>query len=86
MIGLIEIAHLAQEKLPKYKELGKGVSFGMKTLPKSYEGTYSELAFYMNNKITMASINSIDNKELYAGCIALYSSMLSIILEKASKE
>ena len=85
-INLIELAHMAQNRMPKYKELGKGVSFGMKTIPKLYEGTYLGLAMYINTKIINASTNAISNKELYEGCVFLYSHMLEIVLEKMRNE
>lgn len=85
-VDLIELAHMAQNRMPKYKELGKGVSFGMKTIPKLYEGTYLGLAMYLNNRIIAASTNAASNRNLYEGCIFLYSHMLEIVLEKMRNE
>ena len=84
-INLTEIAIMAQENMRKEKEFIAGVKQTMKDLPKTYEGSYLECARYINTRITIASINAINNPA-YNGCIALYSAMNDIILWKATKE
>lgn len=92
-IGLTEIAHLAQNRMKKEKEYIEGVKFAMHTMPKTYDGTYTECARYINHKLENASFNAVispqltaDDPMLYIGCIALYASMNEILLEKASKK
>lgn len=84
MINVIEVAHMAQDRMVKYKELGSGVSMAMKSLPKSYNGDYKGLASYLNDKISMTVNNAIDTKtpNYSLGKVALYSEMIKICLEK----
>ena len=52
---------------------------------KTYNGTYLDAVQYINQKITIASINAIDNNA-YIGMIALYSAMIDILAYLARKE
>ena len=91
-INLTEIAHLAQNKLPKYKELAKGVSFGMKTLKgQTYNGTYLACADYLNTHIANSAINMTieynkDKHDLYVGYIALLSYMNTVLYDLYMQE
>jgi hypothetical protein len=86
-INLTEIALKAQEKMPKYKELGKGVSFGMKIFKgQVYTGTILECINYLNTHISNSAINMTisynkDKHDLYIGYIALVSYMCSVLYD-----
>lgn len=87
MINLIEIALKAQENMRKEKEYINGVKQAMKCFEecKVYNGSYLECIQYLNSKITIASLNTINNPA-YIGCIALYSAMIDELLYLAKKE
>ena len=86
-INLIEIAIKAQENMIKDRTYITGVKNVMEWLKsnKTYEGTYLDCIDYINNKIPMASLNAVTNKN-YIGCIALYSAMIDELLYLAKKE
>ena len=86
-INLIELAIKAQEQMRKEKEFIAGVKQAMEFLTevKTYNGTYLDAIQYINQKITIASINAIDNSA-YIGMIALYSAMIDILAYLARKE
>ena len=86
-INLIEIAIKAQENMRHDKEFITGVKYAMECFNeyKVYEGSYLDCIQYLNGKITIASINSINNPT-YIGCIALYSAMIDELLYLARKE
>jgi hypothetical protein len=87
MINLIEIAVKAQENMRKEKEFIAGVKYAMESFEeyKVYEGSYLDCIQYLNGKITIASINNINNPA-YIGCIALYSAMIDELLYIVKKE
>lgn len=86
-INLIELGIKAQEQMRKEKEFIAGVKQAMEFLTevKTYNGTYLDAIQYINQKITIASINAIDNNA-YIGMIALYSAMIDILAYLARKE
>lgn len=86
-INLIEIAIKAQENMRHDKEFIAGVKYAMECFNeyKVYEGSYLDCIQYLNNKITIASINTLNNPA-YIGCIALYSAMIDELLYLARKE
>lgn len=87
MINLIEIALKAQENMRKEKEFIAGVKYAMTCFEeyKVYNGSYIECIQYLNSKVTIASLNSINNPA-YTGCIALYSAMIDVLLYLVRKE
>lgn len=87
MINLIEIAIKAQENMRKEKEYIAGVKYAMECFSeyKVYDGSYLECIQYLNSKITIASLNNINNPA-YIGCIALYSAMIDELLYLVRKE
>lgn len=87
MINLVDIAIKAQNNMKKEKEFVAGVLQAMNWLKevKVYNGSYFECIQYLNGKITIASINNINNPA-YIGCIALYSAMIDELLYLARKE
>jgi hypothetical protein len=86
-LNLIEIALKAQENMRKEKEYINGVKQAMEYLKdnKVYNGSYIDCIQYINQKITLASLNAINNPA-YIGCIALYSAMIDELLYLARKE
>lgn len=86
-INLIDLGIKAQEQMRKEKEFIAGVKQAMEFLTevKTYNGTYLDCIQYINQKITIASINAIDNNA-YIGMIALYSAMIDILAYLARKE
>lgn len=86
-INLIEIAIKAQEAMRHDKEFIKGVKYAMECFKefKVYEGSYIDCIQYLNSKITIASVNTLNNPA-YIGCIALYSAMIDELLYLARKE
>lgn len=87
MINLVEIALKAQENMKKEKEFIAGVKYAMTCFKeyKVYNGNYLECIQYLNSKITIASLNAINNPA-YIGCIALYSAMVDELLYLVRKE
>ena len=86
-INLIELGIKAQESMRKEKEFIAGVKQAMEFLTevKTYNGTYLDCIQYINQKITIASINAIDNNA-YIGMIALYSAIIDQLAYLARKE
>lgn len=86
-INLIDLAIKAQEQMRKEKEFIAGVKQAMEFLSenKTYNGTYLDCIHYINNKITIASINAIDDK-VYIGMIALYSAIICQLTHLVRKE
>lgn len=86
-INLIEIAIKAQENMRHDKEFITGVKYAMECFNeyKVYEGSYLDCIQYLNGKITIASINTLNNPA-HIGCIALYSAMIDELLYLARKE
>ena len=86
-INLIELAIKAQEQMRKEKEFIAGVNQSMQFLTeiKTYNGTYLDCIQYINQKITIASINAINN-DAYIGMIALYSAIIDQLTYLAKKE
>lgn len=86
-INLIELGIKAQEQMRKEKAWIDGVKQGMHFLEdvKIYRGTYLDAIQYINQKITIASINAIDNNA-YIGMIALYSAIIDQLAYLARKE
>ena len=86
-INLIELGIKAQEQMRKEKEFIAGVKQAMEFLTevKTYNGTYLDAIQYINQKITIASINAIDNNA-YIGMIALYSAIIDQLAYLARKE
>ena len=86
-LNLIEIALKAQENMRKEKEYVAGVKYAMQCFKESkvYNGNYLDCIQYLNGKITIASLNAINNPA-YIGCIALYSAMIDELLYLAKKE
>ena len=86
-INLIEIAIKAQEAMRHDKEFIAGVKYAMQCFEeyKVYSGSYLECIQYLNSKITIASLNTINNPA-YIGCIALYSAMIDELLYFVRKE
>lgn len=82
-MNVIELAHTAQEHMNKNRIYVKGVSFAMKTLPKSYNGTKAELAIYLVERIerTICNMSHDEDKELYYGQIALLNQMVKECLK-----
>ena len=56
-MNVIELALIAQGHMNKNRIYAKGVSFAMKTLPKSYNGTKAELAMYLAERIERTICN-----------------------------
>lgn len=85
-INLIELAINAQEQMRKEKEFIAGVKQATELLTetKTYNGTYLDCIQYINQKITIASINAINNKA-YIGMIALYSAIIDQLVCLAKK-
>ena len=86
-INLIDLGIKAQEQMRKEKEFIAGVKQAMEFLTevKTYHGTYLDAIQYINQKITIASINAIDNNG-YIGMIALYSAIIDQLAYLARKE
>lgn len=86
-INLIEIATIAMEGMRKEKEYIDGVKQGLEFMRdiKVYYGTYLDCILYVNQKLTIASLNAIDNNA-YIGMIALYSAMIDVLAFLARKE
>lgn len=86
-INLIELAIKAQEQIKKEKEFIAGVKQAIEFLTetKTYNGTYLDCIQYINRKITIASINAINNNA-YIGMIALYSAIICQLTYLARKE
>jgi len=86
IINLLDLAIKSQEPMEKKKEYIEGVKFAMDCIKsnKTYNGNYLECIQYLNNKVQLATINMChdDNKMLYCGCIALYSSMIETLIIK----
>ncbi len=79
-INLIEIAVMAQKNMRKETAFVAGVLVAMEHLReiKTYNGTPKQCIQYLNSKITMASINAINNPA-HIGSIALYSAMITVL-------
>ena len=86
-INLIELGIKAQEQMRKEKEFIAGVKQAMEFLTevKTYNGTYLDAIQYINQKITIASINAINNNA-YIGMVALYSAIIDQLAYLARKE
>jgi hypothetical protein len=86
-LNLIEIALKAQENMRKEKEYIDGVKYTMQCFKESkvYNGSYLDCVQYLNGKITIASLNAINNPA-YIGCIALYSAMIDELLYLVKQE
>ena len=88
MIRLVELGLNAQNRLQKYNEYGRGVSFVMKELKeyKVYDGEYKECIEYFTNKINLATVNMInysDDKELlqlHIGMLAFYNAIIQELM------
>ena len=86
-INLIELGIKAQEQMRKEKEFIAGVKQAMNFLTeiKIYNGTYLDCVQNKKKKITIASINAINNNG-YIGMIALYSAIIDQLAYLARKE
>ena len=86
-INLTELATKAHEQMRDEKEFIAGVKQAMESLAetKTYNSTYLDCIQYINQKITLASINAINNNA-YIGMIALYSAIIDQLAYLARKE
>lgn len=82
-MNVIELAHTAQYHMNKNRIYTRGVSFAMKTLPKSYNGTKAELAIYLVERVerTICNMSHDEDKELYYGQLALLNQMIKECLK-----
>lgn len=85
MIDLKAIAEEARKSMYQDEKLKLGADFAIDNMTNVFDGTYTECAQYISDKVFMASVNAIDNP-IYNGCINLYATMLQILLSKATKE
>jgi hypothetical protein len=86
-INLIDLAHMAVENMRKEKEFVEGVKYAIECFRenKVYYGSYIACAWYINNKISIASLNTTNNPKML-GAIALYGAMADILFSLARKE
>lgn len=80
-MNLHELAVKAQKEVSENRVLARGITLATEWLSDSgdYHGTNRECAQYLNQKIMIATVNAIENRD-YLGCIALYSKMIELLL------
>lgn len=86
-INLVDLAQSAINNMRKEKEFAEGVKYALQCFrdSKVYYGSYIACAWYINNKISIASLNTINNPKML-GAIALYGAMADILFSLARKE
>lgn len=88
MINLIEIALKGQELMNKYPEYREGVSFVMKNISKTYDGSIDECVAYLADKVYISTVNLTLPREynILVGAIALYSKMITVLMDIKHKQ